>query len=198
MQLKYSRKTLSFQKELTKLDKFVITFTDILKKNKIKYVIVSGYVAILFGRSRHTEDIDIIIEKIPFSRFNILWNELSNKFECINTSNCEDAYGYLTSSLAIRLAEKNTIEPNFEIKFAKNQLDKLALADKILVKLNKYKIFISNIELQISFKLYLGSDKDLEDAKHLWIIFKEKLDKEKLKYFLNLFKIKKRGILDGL
>ena len=59
MKLKFSKKKIEFRKELNDLDKFVIDFTSILNKLKIKYVIVSGYVAILFGRSRSSEDIDI-------------------------------------------------------------------------------------------------------------------------------------------
>ena len=45
-------------KVVSKLDLFVIDFINILKKY-MDYVIVSGYVSILFGRSRGTEDIDL-------------------------------------------------------------------------------------------------------------------------------------------
>ena len=34
------------------------------------------------------------------------------------------------------------------------------------------------MELQIAFKLYLGSGKDIEDAIHLWRIFKGRLNME--------------------
>lgn len=34
----------------------------------------------------------------------------------------------------------------------------------------------SELELQIAFKLYLGSGKDFEDARHLYNIFKDHLD----------------------
>ena len=37
-------------------------------------------------------------------------------------------------------------------------------------------IYISPIELQIAYKLYLGTDKDLEDAFFLYELFKEKID----------------------
>ena len=59
MELKFSGNKIVFEKELNKLDKFVIDFTSILNKLDIRYVIVSGYVAILFGRNRSSEDIDI-------------------------------------------------------------------------------------------------------------------------------------------
>ena len=56
-------------KTLSELDIFVLDFLDILKVYT-DYVIVSGYVTILFGRARGTEDIDIIIEKIDRRTFN--------------------------------------------------------------------------------------------------------------------------------
>jgi len=43
------------------LDKFVIEFTNILEKHA-KYVVVSGFVAIVNGRVRGTEDVDLIVE----------------------------------------------------------------------------------------------------------------------------------------
>lgn len=43
---------------------------------------------------------------------------------------------------------------------------------------------VSPIELQIAYKLYLGSDKDVEDAIYLWEIFKENIDREKLNHFM--------------
>jgi len=50
MEIKYSNKGIEFEKELNSLDKFTIKFTSILNKLNINYVVVSGYVSILFGR----------------------------------------------------------------------------------------------------------------------------------------------------
>ena len=55
-------------KAISELDKFVFEITSKLAK-LTDYVIVSGYIAILFGRSRTTEDIDILIKPIEFSAF---------------------------------------------------------------------------------------------------------------------------------
>ena len=37
-------------------------------------------------------------------------------------------------------------------------------------------LHISPIEVQIPFKLFLGSEKDIEDAMHLYEVFKQRLD----------------------
>jgi hypothetical protein len=34
------------------------------------------------------------------------------------------------------------------------------------------------LELQIAYKLFLGSDKDLQDARHLYDLFRDNIDKE--------------------
>jgi disulfide oxidoreductase YuzD len=191
MELKFENKVIDIKKELTNLDKFVKKFIEILSKNNIKYVIISGYVAIFFNRTRHTEDIDAFLENMSKEKFKILWNDLINEFDCLNTPDSDEAYDYLIDNLSLRFAEKGTIMPNMEIKFPKSKIDKFALASKIKVKVNDEYIFhISNIEMQIAFKNYLGSDKDLEDAKHLEIIFLEYINKERLKYFFELLGVK--------
>lgn len=63
------------------------------------------------------------------------------------------------------------------------------MENKKKVLLNKKLLYISPLELQISFKLFLGSEKDIEDAKHLYELFEDKLDKEILAEFNKKLKI---------
>jgi len=179
-----------FKKEFNSLDNFVLDFISILDELKIRYVLISGYVSILFGRSRSSEDIDIIIERLDLQKFKELWNKLSESFECINAGNAEQAYNeYLLTHHAIRFAKIKKFIPNMEVKFPKIELESWALSNKKEVTVNNKILFISPIELQISFKLYLGSEKDIEDAKYLYELFKEKLDLELLYEFNRKLKI---------
>jgi hypothetical protein len=50
------------------LDRFALNFCGIVDKHS-KYIVVSGFVAIAHGRTRSTEDIDMIIERLSFDRF---------------------------------------------------------------------------------------------------------------------------------
>lgn len=177
MEIKITKQKIEFKKELNTLDKFVIDFTSILNKLNIKYAIVSGYVAVLFGRNRSSEDIDIILEKINYIKFKMLWEELCKEFECIITEDSEDAYNnYLLKNHAIRFSKKGNFIPNAEIKFPKTELDIWTLNNRKEVLFNNKQIFISPLELQIPFKLFLGSEKDIEDAKYLYKLFKDNLD----------------------
>ncbi len=177
-------KKIEFKKEQNKLDRFVIEFTSLLNKLQIKHVIVSGYVAILFGRSRTSEDVDIIAEKIDSETFTRVWNTISDGFYCINTKNVKEAYDdYLCNGISLRFAKKNTFIPNIEFKFPKTDLDDWTIKERIQVILNSHYFSISPLELQISFKLHLGSEKDIEDAKFLYELFKETLDVTLLRDF---------------
>ncbi|MDD5162841.1 MAG: nucleotidyltransferase [Candidatus ainarchaeum sp.] len=191
MELEFKKNRIFLERELSNLDKLVVRFTKILHRLGIDYVIISGYIAILFGRSRHTEDVDLFIEEMPFEKFRQFWQELDKEgFECMNTSNVEEAYtDYLKEMLALRFSEKGMIQPNFELKFPKTDLNQYSLKNKIIVEIGKEKLNTSKIELQIAFKLYLGSDKDIEDAVHLWEMFKGSLNMELFNGFTKRLKV---------
>ncbi|ALM75481.1 hypothetical protein [Thermococcus barophilus] len=82
--------------------------------------------------------------------------------------------------MSIRMARRGEIIPNAEIKFPKDFFHQEALKKRISVILNDKQIYISPIELQIAYKLYLGSDKDVEDAYYLYELFKENLNRRLL------------------
>ncbi len=75
------------------LEKFVADFVAILDKNGIKYILVSGFVAIAHGRSRGTEDIGIVIERIGSAKFSRLFEYLEDSgFECIRPGTSEEVF----------------------------------------------------------------------------------------------------------
>jgi len=178
-------------KVVSKLDLFVVDFINILKKY-MDYVIVSGYVSILFGRSRGTEDIDLLINKIDMDTFLKFHNELIEKnYWFLNAENSNELFGMLEDGLAIRVAVKDTVIPNIELKYVKSQLDRISLKEHKVAQLDMYGINISPLELQIAFKLYLGSDKDIEDASYLYEIFRAHLSKFKIKHFMDILGVKR-------
>ncbi len=73
--------TIRLDKELNALDEFVLHFVNSIKSD---YVIVSGYVSILFGRARMSEDVDDLIPKE--TDFNRMLKNLKKKrfllFKC--------------------------------------------------------------------------------------------------------------------
>jgi len=188
------------EKVLNALDRFTIDFISILEKH-MKYVIVSGYVSILFGRSRSSEDVDFLVPEVDFTNFVILFNDLLNQgYECANTSDSKEAYDML-NSFAIRFFVKGKPEPNIEFKMIKSELDKYSFENRIRVILNGKTLFISPLEIQIPFKLMLAAegleeelrvDKDIEDARYLYQLFKDKINKEEFNLFIDKLGVKKK------
>jgi len=173
------KKTIKIDRELSELDKFTLDFVKILEKYA-SYVLVSGYVSILLGRARVSEDVDVIIKKINFSTFQDLYEELKkNDYYCLNAKEDSTIYDYLLDNLAVRFAKKDKTIPNVELKWVKHKFDNLALENTIDVNLSKGNLKISHLELQIAFKEeVLKSPKDLDDANHIKEVAKEHLDNE--------------------
>ncbi len=186
------KKTIESYKEISGLDKLVFKFIKILEKY-IDYVIISGYVSILLGRSRSTEDIDLFIKPIEKEKFFQLYKNLKKAgFWCLNAEDVNEVYNYLSKKIAIRFAEKPKVIPNFEVKPVKNFLDAESFNDVITVRTKIGTLKISSLERQIAFKkYYLGTDRDIEDAKHIENVFKGKISKstiEKYKKSIESFK----------
>ena len=168
-------------KILSELDKLVLDFVRVLEKH-VDYVLISGYVSILLGRTRITEDIDIFIKETSLEKFSELYNELKEAgFWCINAEKPEEIYSYLKDKLGVRFARENEAVPNFEVKFPKREIDKEIFQDFLIVKLSEGNLKISSLERHIAFKrYYLGTPKDIEDAEHIEKTFKGKIDYEKV------------------
>jgi len=171
-------------KVVTALDRFVASVTEIIKRYT-DYVIVSGYVAILFGRARGTEDIDLFIDYMDKDMFRSFFEEiLARGFYFLNSDDVGEIYSMLRDGLAVRIAEKEKIIPNIEMKFKKDDFDRYAMNMAKVVTFEDIQFYISPIELQIAYKLYLGSDKDIEDAVYLWVLFEEMPDDDLLRTFM--------------
>ena len=154
MEYKEKEGKIILDKQLNNLDKFVFDFVSLLED----YVIVSGYVSILLGRSRATEDVDLLVPNM----------------------------------------KKGKPVPNIEFKFIKNDLDIYSFENKLKVIIGKNIFFISPLEMQIAFKLFLAADgtkkelridKDVEDARYIYKLFSNKINKEELLEIVNKLNI---------
>lgn len=193
-----NRKQIILDREINVLDKFVIDFVRLLGDN---YVIVSGYVSILTGRSRATEDVDLLIPPLRMEEFRELWKKIEKAgFECANTTDSMEAYEMLNQH-AIRFFAKGKPVPNMEFKTIKDDLGNYSFTNKIKVIIGKNILYVSPLEMQIPYKLFLAAngtddeliaDKDIEDARHLYKMFKDKINKREMLIFVNKLNVQKR------
>ncbi|UPV77086.1 hypothetical protein M0R89_21970 (plasmid) [Halorussus limi] len=195
--MELSDHTLTVSRELSKLDKDVLEFTRILDACKVDYAIVSGYVAILTGRSRSTEDIDVILESLSETETEQLVTELKNHGYWGMAMPLNEMYSMLSEGSRIRIAEDGEMYPNFETWFVSNDVEREALSNPLTVMFDEGQIDISPLELQIAYKLRLAqaadslSGKDFEDALHLYLTFEERFNTEQLETY-----VKELGVED--
>ena len=133
----------------TILDKFAEKFCNIVERHA-RYIICSGFVAIAHGRARGTEDIDMIIEKIPREEFIMLHKDLiKGGFICIQGDNPESIYDdYLIKGESVRYVEnrEGLFPPEMEMKLAKDFLDEEQLKERIKMPLTELDIYFSPVE----------------------------------------------------
>jgi len=160
---------------LNDFDRLVLEFVEAIEGAVRSYVIVAGYVAILFGRPRTTDDVDVIAEADSALS---LYNALKRRgFDVLTLeSSIEEDF----RERSVRFYKPPSILPNFEVKAPRNEFHRYALENRVKVLLGGRVIYISPIELQIAYKVHLGSMKDLEDAKYLYESFRERLDRGEL------------------
>ncbi|HLD55772.1 MAG TPA: hypothetical protein VJB35_05925 [Candidatus Nanoarchaeia archaeon] len=174
--------TIIINRDLNDLDLFVKDFLEILKKY-CDYLIVSGFVSISTGRTRGTEDVDLLIKFPKKDVFEKLFLDLEkNNFWCYQGETIDAVYPYVKEMQSIRFARIGELFPNMEVIFI--DLTKKAKSYEFnhpqKIKISDFEFKIPPIEFEILYKeIILASKKDFEDARHLRVFFSEILNKEK-------------------
>jgi len=171
------------------LDQFCIDFCKIVEQH-CKYIIVSGFVAISSGRTRATEDIDMIIEKLSIEKYKKLHEDLIQAgFICVQDDLVEEIYSYLIDNTSVRYIKNNNPLPEMEIKFVKDKLDEFQIQTRIKLPLTGLDVWFSSINMNIAFKEeYLKSEKDLKDAIHLRKVYPELVNEHEINNIKKLIK----------
>jgi len=174
----------------TLLDKFVEEAAGIVSKY-CKYAVVSGFVAIASGRSRGTEDIDMIIERVPKEVFRRMHADFEKAgFEALQSASADKLYDmYLRQKTSIRYVKEGTYVPELELMFAKDRLDDDQLENRVKLPLTGLDVYFSSVETNIAFKEeMLKSDKDMEDARHLRMVYSDDIDEDEINRIKGLIK----------
>ena len=171
---------LAVDREPTALDTLAIDVSSVLSEAGIDHALVAGYVAILAGRARSTEDIDLILE--PLDRRQA--EELSAALDSAGFWGSTTPLSRLSETLAaggnVRVAPDGEVVPNVELNYATDEFDRASIENAITASIAAHELPIGPLELQIAYKLYLGTQKDFEDAVHLFTMFEESLSKPRL------------------
>ncbi|MFC5277166.1 hypothetical protein ACFPM1_00065 [Halorubrum rubrum] len=99
----------------TRLDELAIGFSRLLSRLESDHVFVAGYVAILAGRSRSTEDVDVFIERWSSGRIDDLVTELERDGYRGPAMPLSETYGTLASGTSVWVAPDGETTPHLEV-----------------------------------------------------------------------------------
>ncbi len=167
------------------VDRLALDFCSVLGASKVRYALVSGYVAILLGRNRLSEDIDLFAERIPLARFEALHARLTQRFECLTPGSPRRLYdSYLDAgpeSTSVRYARPGTFAPNVEMKLVQKPIHHYSVSRRLPVEVNGQRVYIGPLEMGIVYKVKMGTEKDIADARWVYDRTKDRIDRRELK-----------------
>lgn len=168
------------EREPNHLDELALGFSAVLNDLDIQHVFVAGYVAILTGRARSTEDIDVIVEPLSASEISVLVERLRERSYWGPAMPLDSMHENLEAGTNIWVAPEGEMTPHLEVKFPTDEFDRASLENAIEARIGGETLPVGPLELQVAYKLYLGGEKDLEDAAHLYTLFGESLSTTRL------------------
>lgn len=172
--------TLVVGREPNRLDELAVAFSEILDQFDIEHVYIAGYVSILAGRARSTEDVDVLIGRVDEGTADELAETLAEEGFWGPAMPLSSLFEMLDNGDNIWVAPDDQITPHLEVKFAPDEFDRAFLENAITARIGDEAIPIGPFELQIAYKLHLGAQKDIEDAVHFYTLFEESLSVPRL------------------
>ncbi len=176
---------LHVDRETNELDDLAIAFSSICDELDIDHVYVAGYVAILAGRSRGTEDIDVLLEPLDDPEVDRLAKRLDGAGFWGPAMPLSDMPKMLSAGDLVWVARAEQMVPHLEVKEVSDRFDRASLRHAIEARIGGADIPIGPIELQTAYKLHLGTRTDFEDAVHLYSMFEETLSIEELERWVD-------------
>lgn len=166
------------------LDRLVLDVVAVLDDVGVEYAVVSGYVVVLFGRARATEDVDVITERFNAETADVIADRLADRGFWGPAMPLDELYETLADDVPIRIAEDGHRVPNIEFKFATDEYDRASLREALTVRVGDERLRVGSLELQIAYKLHMDTPKDFEDALYLYQVAEPTLNRAELERYV--------------
>lgn len=167
------------------LDELAVAFSTLVTRLDVEHVFIAGYLAILTGRARATDDIDVLIEPLSETATADVVAELQANGYWGPAMPLDEMYGNLSEGTNVWVAPTGQMTPHLEVKFPTDEFDRASLSDAIVAHVGGETIPVGPLELQIAYKLYLGGQTDFEDAAHLYTLFRDSLRTPRLESWVD-------------
>lgn len=153
--------------------------TDYFHKNNIQYVIVGGIAVLVFGRTRMTTDIDMIIDHKAIDRVDFINYLRDNNFDA-NLSDLK----VLDEGVHASIFYKDDMF-RIDLKGIYGENEQRSIDSAIEIPFNQVLAKFDHPLNIIGFKLLYGSEQDFEDALAVFIRNQEFIDMNKLEELCN-------------
>ena len=154
-------------------------------KHHLPYVVVGGVSVFVFGRSRFTMDLDIILDHTKLNREDFVAYLKKNNFD----ANLTDFEGFDEKTHCNVFYREGMF--TIDIKGVYSELDAESIEMAVTGIYNGIKVKINHPVNIIAFKINFGSEKDYEDALAVYIQNFEMIDDAYLLEKADKMKIKK-------
>ena len=114
--------TLVVEREPNRLDALAIECSRLLDQHDVQHVFVAGYVSILAGRARATEDIDVLVERIDEATAEALVETLQEEGFWGPAMPLPSLYEMLSNGDNIWVAPDEQVTPHLEVKFVRDEI----------------------------------------------------------------------------
>lgn len=172
-------------KEPNALDELILDVADVFDSVGVNYAVVSGYVVVLLGRARATEDIDVIVERFDDGTADEIAETLQEAGYWGSAMPLSEMHSTLADGLPVRIAEDGHRVPNVELKFPTDEFDRASLENTFPIRFDGNELTVGAVELQIAYKLSMGAQKDAEDALYLYEVAEGTLNRDALESYVD-------------
>lgn len=162
---------------MDKITFIVKTIHEYCTSHNVPYVIVGGFSVLVFGRSRMTMDIDVIIDHKKLNYDDFVKHFKNQGFD-INRSDLEA----LDEQIHGSFFEKDTMY-RIDIKGVYSENERQSIEQAVLANFNGIEAVFDNPNQLIVHKLKFGSEQDYEDAVAVFYRSKSLIDLQLLSEF---------------
>lgn len=160
----------------------IVKLAQLLKNNKIPYMLIGGQAVLLHGMARLTQDIDITLG-VDVDKLGLMKKILKGG-DLLIPDNVDDDFIKKTNVL-IAVDQASGIKIDLIFSFTVYEKEAIKRARK--VKINNYVVRFASCEDTIIHKMFAARPRDLEDVRGLLNINKEKLDLKYIEKWLKEF-----------
>lgn len=178
---------------MNEFEKTLLKLTSLLKRNSIDYVIIGGTAAIIYGRLRTTEDIDItLLSEI---------DDLDRMYELIAANYSpmiEDSEEFFKKNYVLPVMD---LETKVKLDFAAglSGFDKKVIERKVEKKFGSILVNVCSVEDLIVYKLVSARPQDMIDLEEIMKANRGNLDTKYLQKMAESFiEVERSDVLENL